>query len=132
MINWNNRYSARPRKPAFIPFGQEGYDESDSRHGTRTGYRLKCKCAPCKRAQADAIKEYKHRKNPNMRYNAPLVHPNQEGYNPDDPRHGTLNGYQRHKCRCGPCTQANTDWSLEYYHRVNPDAEFVVDPEGRI
>lgn len=27
---------------------------------------------------------------------------------PDDPRHGTYNGYSNHGCRCGPCRTANT------------------------
>jgi hypothetical protein len=27
---------------------------------------------------------------------------------PTDPRHGTINGYTNHGCRCGPCTGANT------------------------
>jgi len=25
---------------------------------------------------------------------------------PDDPRHGTANGYRNHGCRCGPCRDA--------------------------
>lgn len=27
----------------------------------------------------------------------------------DDPRHGTLNAYRYHKCRCEPCKAANAD-----------------------
>lgn len=29
--------------------------------------------------------------------------------NPDDPRHGTVNGYQNCRCRCGPCKAARSD-----------------------
>lgn len=28
--------------------------------------------------------------------------------NPDDPRHGTVNGYTNLACRCDPCKAANT------------------------
>ena len=28
---------------------------------------------------------------------------------PDDPRHGTINGYGNHGCRCPPCTAANAE-----------------------
>lgn len=31
------------------------------------------------------------------------------GLEPDDPRHGTGTGYTYHRCRCGPCRQANTN-----------------------
>lgn len=29
---------------------------------------------------------------------------------PDDPRHGTQNGYGNLKCRCEPCKKANTNY----------------------
>ena len=33
---------------------------------------------------------------------------------PDDPRHGTFNGYASHRCRCDECRRANAA-----YHRQN-------------
>lgn len=33
---------------------------------------------------------------------------------PDDPRHGTVNGYSNQKCRCERCTEA---WTVAYRAR---------------
>jgi len=33
-----------------------------------------------------------------------------------DPRHGTLNGYTNHACRCEDCTAANTEAHRQYMH----------------
>lgn len=30
----------------------------------------------------------------------------------DDPRHGTVNGYSNLGCRCPPCNDANSDYSM--------------------
>lgn len=44
----------------------------------------------------------------------PLLHPLSGGRDnrmldgPDDPRHGTLNGYNRHKCHCVRCREAKS------------------------
>jgi len=35
----------------------------------------------------------------------------------DDPRHGTYNGYSNLKCRCDPCTAANTKNCAEQRHK---------------
>jgi hypothetical protein len=32
---------------------------------------------------------------------------------PDDPRHGTLNGYTTHKCRCELCKKAQRDYACK-------------------
>jgi hypothetical protein len=46
-----------------------------------------------------------------------------------DPRHGTLNGYTNHACRCDLCTTANTEAHREYMegnkeqHRKHADRE---------
>ena len=32
----------------------------------------------------------------------------------DDPRHGTLNGYNNLRCRCQPCRDANAAWQAMY------------------
>lgn len=35
---------------------------------------------------------------------------------PEDPRHGTTNGYGNLECRCEPCTAANTAFHRKYMH----------------
>lgn len=37
---------------------------------------------------------------------------------PDDPRHGTLNGYNNHYCRCDACRTAAVAWNRAYRHRT--------------
>lgn len=32
---------------------------------------------------------------------------------PDDPRHGTLNGYSNHRCRCEACKETWRDYCLQ-------------------
>jgi hypothetical protein len=32
---------------------------------------------------------------------------------PDDPRHGTDNGYRHHRCRCAACRAAHAEWHWE-------------------
>jgi hypothetical protein len=36
---------------------------------------------------------------------------------PDDPRHGTINAYKNHGCRCDKCKQAIADYQREYYQK---------------
>jgi hypothetical protein len=36
---------------------------------------------------------------------------------PDDPRHGTLNAYTNHNCRCDACRKANAEYNLESKRR---------------
>jgi hypothetical protein len=51
----------------------------------------------------------------------------------DDSRHGTLNGYTNHGCRCDRCRQANTDACRAYKHRTGrnqPYAEWLATVEG--
>lgn len=36
---------------------------------------------------------------------------------PDDPRHGTVNGYKNHYCRCDKCRTAATMCHREWRHR---------------
>jgi hypothetical protein len=52
---------------------------------------------------------------------------------PDDPRHGTLNGYANLGCRCDQCRAANTDYCRAYQHRAGrhkPYAEWLASVEG--
>lgn len=44
--------------------------------------------------------------------------------NPDDPRHGTRNGYGNLRCRCDRCRQANTD-AYRVIRAERPDLEAV-------
>lgn len=37
---------------------------------------------------------------------------------PDDPRHGTNNGYDNLGCRCAPCREAKRVYQLDYAHRT--------------
>jgi hypothetical protein len=48
---------------------------------------------------------------------------------PDDPRHGTANGYNNYLCRCEPCRQAWATYTRETNHRrgINlPRAERIA------
>lgn len=38
--------------------------------------------------------------------------------NPNDPRHGTINGYSNGGCRCESCKKANRERHREYMDRV--------------
>jgi len=38
---------------------------------------------------------------------------------PDDPRHGTNNGYVNHGCRCEPCHEANKAYQRSRNHLKN-------------
>ncbi|MEI7715295.1 MAG: hypothetical protein WCI78_04260 [Mycobacterium sp.] len=44
---------------------------------------------------------------------------------PDDPRHGTLNGYGNHYCRCDRCKEANRVSHAEYMKRVRAAGKVV-------
>lgn len=43
--------------------------------------------------------------------------------NPDDPRHGSLNGYTNHGCRCGRCRTEHANHHRGYMQR-SPDQQF--------
>jgi len=44
---------------------------------------------------------------------------------PDDPRHGTENGYNNIKCRCERCRRAHRDYQARYMRRVLEDGSLV-------
>ncbi|SHX67012.1 Uncharacterised protein [Mycobacteroides abscessus subsp. abscessus] len=48
---------------------------------------------------------------------------------PDDPRHGTPNGYNNHRCRCGPCREANRVSHAEYMQRIRAE-ETILGRHG--
>lgn len=44
---------------------------------------------------------------------------------PDDPRHGTRNGYGNHYCRCDRCKEANRISHAQYIKRIRASGEIV-------
>lgn len=79
-------------------------------HGTwqryNTTYAHRCRCAECRAAWAAhslALWEIRAA----------------GGLTPDDPRHGTSNGYGNWGCRCHPCTDANTT-AMRNYRQGRP------------
>ena len=63
-------------------------------HGTYNGYKhYGCRCRKCVKAYKEACERGK------ARYKAQMA-------NPDDPRHGTITGYQ-YGCRCEKCKAAD-------------------------
>lgn len=48
--------------------------------------------------------------------------------NPDDPRHGTVNGYVNLDCRCQPCRDAHAAYCLKYKRRRQSVALAADDP----
>ncbi len=44
---------------------------------------------------------------------------------PDDPRHGTPNGYGNHYCRCDMCKEANRVSHAAYMKRVRAEGRIV-------
>jgi hypothetical protein len=94
----------------------------DKRHGTRNGYQYYgCRCEDCRGANRDHGRaEYlKHHPGARSYRTPPLVE------TPDDPRHGTANGYVNHGCRCQPCRDANAAAMREYRARLR-DAEALL------
>ena len=43
---------------------------------------------------------------------------------PNDPRHGTVNGYGNQGCRCPRCCKAHTDYM--WRHRISQGRGFVI------
>lgn len=73
-------------------------------HGRSAYSSGKCRCLFCTQAQRDYIAALQAR-----------LHA--QGLPPDDPRHGTHNGYSNYGCRCGACSQV---WSA--YNRARRQA----------
>lgn len=46
---------------------------------------------------------------------------------PDDPRHGTVNGYGNHACRCDPCREAHRKNHAAYMKRVRETGALASD-----
>lgn len=44
---------------------------------------------------------------------------------PDDPRHGTTNGYGNLGCRCDPCREANRVGHADYMARVRTEGRIL-------
>jgi hypothetical protein len=102
----------------------------DPAHGTHNGYvNLRCRCQRCRTAwwhywraspagQAREAKRAAERKaRAEERANRPPKV--KQPLSPDDPRHGTHNGYANWKCRCEPCLEAARE-----YRKANSRAEY--------
>lgn len=48
-----------------------------------------------------------------------------KGLPPDDPRHGTTNGYGNHGCRCDACREAHRINHRKYMRRVKETGELA-------
>jgi hypothetical protein len=49
---------------------------------------------------------------------------------PDDPRHGTVNGYNNHRCRCDRCREAQRIYINDYNHRTGrhrPRVQYLAE-----
>ena len=49
---------------------------------------------------------------------------------PEDPRHGTTNGYGNLGCRCAPCTQAHWIHHNAYMAKVRESRQLVDNGKG--
>jgi len=42
-------------------------------------------------------------------------------------KHGTINGYKKHKCRCGDCKKANRTYQQEYRQFMKQEQKAEVE-----
>lgn len=78
------------------------------------GLPLGLSCTPCAELVAPALVQAELAKA------APLVQPpakNRGGRPPEGLKHGTTAGYNKHKCRCDPCKEANVEAGRLYRQR---------------
>lgn len=64
-------------------------------------------CRKCKRSKERAYRKA-HRAKMSALYAAERARARATGLDPDDPRHGTKNGYGYYGCRCVECVDANS------------------------
>jgi hypothetical protein len=86
----------------------------DRWHGTTTGYAYGCRCDECKAAKSADMRAYRveHPQDNTSayakarNYEAQLRREERGLPDPNDSRHGTVNGYAKWGCRCDPCRTA--------------------------
>jgi Zn ribbon nucleic-acid-binding protein len=66
---------------------------STAAHGRRSRYTAGCRCPRCSEAHRDYQRELQAKRRAH-------------GLPSDDPRHGTMTGYDNHGCRCPRCRAA--------------------------
>ena len=82
-------------------------DPNDPRHGTPNGYgNLQCRCDLCRAAWAASQRQ--QAATSHAKYLAAQRAARFQA-DPNDPRHGTLNGYRNLWCRCGLCQHARAE-----------------------
>ena len=101
--NAERHYKERKKREA------KTLDPLDSRHGTYSFYtNFGCRCESCTVAHSEYNEPYHEawRRRQGIGPIAPRAIP--AGIDPNDRRHGTVNFYSYHKCRCRPCTDAKS------------------------
>ena len=76
------------------------------RHGTAWAYQCGCRCDRCRHAKRLDNRHYRDRERAAAearKYRARLA---AVPLADDDPRHGTIGGYNNHGCRCDRCRAA--------------------------
>ena len=76
----------------------------------------KCRCSQCRAAKAKTQREHRQRK-----YGfTPAIEREEPRWTipPNDPRHGTANGYRNLKCRCDRCREAHRVDKLNRRHEA--------------
>jgi len=91
-------------------------DPNDPRHGTTNGYKVGCRCDPCRNADSEYKKQYKLDRLQEMQND------------PDHKFHGTPNGYII-GCRCDPCRNADSEHHKQY--KLDKLEEMQNDPDHK-
>jgi hypothetical protein len=98
---------------------ESGLQSAKDKHGTLSSFRY-CKCAECKEAKAEYMREYRRKKS--------------AGVPKKDLQHGTKVMYSYHQCRCDVCRAFNTESQREYKSRrklKKLSVEVSTETEGR-
>lgn len=107
----------------------------ESKHGTRSRYRVGCRCRSCRKANREYMDEYRRKQGVKKR-EARAVELSQEQralineknrqryqYYKDHPEeipeyvHGTTHGYNYYRCRCDDCRETQNEYRQERRRR---------------
>lgn len=120
--NTERNYKSRKAREA------KQLDPQDSRHGTDNLYtNFGCRCEPCTKAHTEDSRAYQkayYKRNYVPKPKAPRYIP--EHLDPNDVRHGTYNFYANYKCRCQPCSDANTIYERARHAKKKASAVGLV------